>query len=148
MGIERTQPSMITVSVHSMQDEPVIKMHQAAKAYNLRVVEDYRKAGGQDATASPTLDSELIKVARIDTNRYQFHVPKRIETLAFFNQSLINSFPMVAKIEMEKSRANDWNDQLKEQLKTSAQTVAPAKEQSQQPQAPEQDAPRRRGPRM
>jgi hypothetical protein len=37
---------------------------------------------------------------------------------------------------------------LKEQLKTSAQTVAPAKEQSQQPQAPEQDAPRRRGPRM
>jgi hypothetical protein len=151
MGIERTQPSMITVSVHSMQDEPVVKMHQSAKAYNLRVVEDYRKAGGQDATASPTLDSELIKVARIDTNRYQFHVPKRIETLAFFNQSLINSFPMVAKIEMEKSKANDWNDQLKDQLKSSVQTVAPAKEQGQQPQqlqAPEQDAPRRRGPRM
>jgi hypothetical protein len=128
-----------------MQDEPVIKMHQAAKAYNLRVVEDYRKAGGQDATASPTLDSELIKVARIDTNRYQFHVPKRIETLAFFNQSLINSFPMVAKLELEKSRANDWNDQLK----ASAQAVAPPiKEQGQQSQLPEQDAPRRRGPRM
>jgi hypothetical protein len=131
-----------------VQDEPVVKMHQAVKAYNLRVVEDYRKAGGQDATASPTLDSELIKVGRVDTHRYQFHVPKRLETLAFFNQALITSFPMVAKLELEKSRANDWNDQLKEQLKASAQVVAPAKEQGQQPQTPEQDAPRRRGPRM
>jgi hypothetical protein len=148
MGIERTQPSMITVSVHSIQDEPVGKMHQASKAYNQRVVDDYRKVAGPEAAISPTLDSELIKVARIDTNRYLFHVPKRMETLAFFNQSLINTFPMMAKLELDKSRANDWNDQLKEQLKASVQAVAPAKEQSQQSQPPEQDAPRRRGPRM
>jgi hypothetical protein len=151
MGIERTQPSMITVSVHSMQDEPVAKMHQASKAYNQRVVDDYRKVAGPEAAISPTLDSELIKVARIDTNRYLFHVPKRMETLAFFNQSLINTFPMMAKLELDKSRANDWNDQLKEQLRAPAQQQAPAKEQGQSPQqhqAPEQDAPRRRGPRM
>jgi len=144
MGIERTQPSMITVSVYSVQDEPVGKMHQAAKAYNQRVVEDYRKLA-PDAQASPTLDSELIKLTRTDPHRYQFHVPKRMETLAFFNQSLINAFPMVAKLEMEKSRANDWNDQLKEQLKAPVQAVAPAKEQGQQP---EQDFPKRRGLRM
>jgi len=145
MGIERTQPSMITVGVYSVQDEPVAKLHQATKVYNQRVLDDYRKLAGQEAAVSPTLDSELIKVARIDTHRYQFHVPKRTETLAFFNQSLINTFPMVAKLELEKSRANDWNDQLKDQLR------APAKEQGQSPQppqAPEQDAPRRRGPRM
>ena len=151
MSIERTQPSMITVGVYSVQDEPVSKMHQATKVYNQRVLDEYRKVAGQEPAVSPTLDSELIKVARVDTHRYQFHVPKRMETLAFFNQALINNFPMVAKLEVEKSRANDWNDQLKEQLRAPAQQQAPAKEQGQSPQqhqAPEQDAPRRRGPRM
>jgi hypothetical protein len=55
---------------------------------------------------------------------------------------------MMAKLELDKSRANDWNDQLKEQLKASAQAVGSVKEQGQQPQLPEQDAPKRRGPRM
>ena len=147
MSIERTQPSMITVSVHSVQDEPVGKMHQAAKAYNQRVVEDYRKLA-PDAAASPTLDSELIKLTRTDINRYQFHVPKRIETLAFFNQALINAFPMVAKVELEKSRANDWNDQLKESLKAPTQGVSQAPPKQASPEQ-EQPAPApRRGPRM
>ena len=144
MGIERTQPSLLTVSVYSVQDEPVGKMHQAAKAYNQRVMDEYRKVAGPDAATSPTLDSELIKLTRTDPHRYQFHVPKRTETLAFFNQSLINAFPMVARLELEKSRANDWNDELKNSLKAPKNMVSPDQELSKEPPA----STIRRGPRL
>lgn len=149
MRIARTTPSLLSVAIYSLQDEPVSKLHREAKAYNALVVEQYRKVAGpgSEAMASPTLDAELIKAAKVADHSYQFHVPKRLETLAAFNQALLNSFPMVAKVELEKSKATDWNDQLKEQLQALAQLVAPAKQPSQQPPAPEQDAPRRRGPR-
>jgi hypothetical protein len=150
MSIARTTPSLLSVAIYSLQDEPVSKLHREAKAYNALVVENYRKVAGtgSEAVASPTLDAELIKAAKVADHSYQFHVPKRLETLAAFNQALLSAFPMVAKVELEKSRANDWNDQLKESLKAPVQAVAPAKEQGQQPQPPEQDTPRRRGPRM
>jgi len=150
MRIARTTPSLLSIAIYSLQDEPVSKLHREVKAYNAVVIEQYRKVAGPgpEAIASPTLDAELIKAAKVADHSYQFHVPKRLDTLAAFNQALLNTFPMVAKVELDKSKANDWNDQLKEQLKAPVQVVAPAKEQSQQPQPPEQDAPRRRGPRM
>jgi hypothetical protein len=149
MSIVRTMPSMISLAIYSLQDEPVSKLHREVKAYNAVVVEQYRKVAGpgSEAIASPTLDAELIKAAKVADHSYQFHVPKRLETLAAFNQALLNTFPMMAKVELDKSKANDWNDQLKEQLKAPAQSVALAKEPGQRPPTPEQDAPRRRGPR-
>lgn len=149
MSIVRTMPSMISLAIYSLQDEPVSKLHREVKAYNAVVVEQYRKVAGpgSEAIASPTLDAELIKAAKVADHSYQFHVPKRLETLAAFNQALLNTFPMMAKVELDKSKANDWNDQLKEQLKAPAQSAALAKEPGQRPPTPEQDAPRRRGPR-
>jgi len=142
MGIVRTLPGLITVGIHSVQDEPVSKLHRETKAYNQLVVDNYRKVAGAEAAASPTLDTELIKATKVGDYSYQFHVPKRLETIAAFNQSLINAFPMVAKVELEKSRANDWNDQLKEQLRGPRPAVAPA------PNPEPDDAPAvRRGPR-
>jgi hypothetical protein len=144
MGIVRTLPGLITVAIHSVQDEPVSRLHREAKAYNQQVLENYRKVAGPEAASGPTLDIELIKASKVGDHSYQFHVPKRLETLAAFNQSLINAFPMVAKVELEKSKANDWNDQLKEQLKEKAQTMVgqePGKE-------PEQEPRPRRGPRL
>jgi hypothetical protein len=151
MSIARTTPGMLSLAIYSLQDEPVSKLHREVKAYNAVVVENYRKVAGtgSEAVTSPTLDAELIKAAKVADHSYQFHVPKRLDTLAAFNQAVLNTFPMMAKVEVEKSKANDWNDQLKETLKAPVQQVAPAKEKEQsQQQAPEQDAPRRRGPRM
>ncbi|WP_223654494.1 toprim domain-containing protein [Hymenobacter psoromatis] len=143
MGIVRTLPGLITVAIHSVQDEPVSRLHREAKAYNQQVLENYRKVAGPEAASGPTLDIELIKASKVGDHSYQFHVPKRLETLSAFNQALINAFPMVAKVELEKSKANDWNDQLKEQLKEKAQTIGqePGKE-------PEQEPRPRRGPRL
>jgi len=143
MSIVRTLPGLITVAIHSVQDEPVSRLHREAKAYNQQVLENYRKVAGPEAVPGPTLDIELIKASKVGDHSYQFHVPKRLETLAAFNQSLINAFPMVAKVELEKSKANDWNDQLKEQLKEKTQTIGqePGKE-------PEQEPRPRRGPRL
>jgi hypothetical protein len=149
MGIERTQPSIITVAVYSVQDEPVSKLHRDIKAYNSQVTEGYRKLAGQDVVAAPpALDAEFIKAGRVGDHSYQFHVPKRSEALAAFNQALIGAFPMVAKLELDKSKANDWNDQLKESLKAPAQAQAPpAPKQAAPEQEPPAPAPRR-GPRM
>jgi hypothetical protein len=134
MRIERTQPSMITLAVNSLQNEPVNRLIAAAKLYNHQVTESYRQVAGQDVVAAPpTLDSEFIKAGKVAEHSYQFHVPKRIETLAAFNQALLASFPMITKLEVEKSKANDWNDQLKASLKLKGQE-------------PEQE--RRRGPRL
>ena len=83
---------------------------------------------------------------------YQFHVPKRLETLAAFNKALLNAFPMVAKVELEKSRANDWNDQLKEQLRSQTQAAAPTQQPTPLPAPTPTDAEPtpapRRGPRL
>lgn len=130
MGIARTLPGLLTVAVHSVQDEPVSKLHRETKAYNQQVVDNYRKVAGPEAVTGPTLDTELIKATKVGDHSYQFHVPKRLETVAAFNQSLINAFPMVAKVELEKSKANDWNDQLREQRKGKLTAVAPAQEPS------------------
>lgn len=142
MGIVRTLPGLITVAIHSVQDEPVSRLHREAKAYNQQVLENYRKVAGPEAVPGPTLDMELIKASKVGDHSYQFHVPKRLDTLAAFNQALLNAFPMVAKVELEKAKANDWNDQLKEQLREKTQTVGqePGKEPEQAPRP-------RRGPR-
>ncbi|RZJ62578.1 MAG: hypothetical protein EOO58_00375 [Hymenobacter sp.] len=135
MRIERTLPGLVTVGIYSLQDEPISKLHRDTKAYNSQVVEAYRKVAGQDVVAaSPTLDTELIKAAKVGDHSYQFHVPKRLEALAFFNQALINTFPMMAKVELDKSRANDWNDQLKENLKGKTNTVVPSQEPTKEPE--------------
>lgn len=151
MSIERTQPSLLTVSLYSVQDEPVSKLLQATKAYNQRVVDEYLKVAGQEAASSPTLDSELIKLSRLGDHRYQVHVPKRLETLAFFNQALINAFPMVARLELEKSRATTWNAQLKEQVQSPEKSVSqalPSTSKQDLNKAPEQQSVPKRGPRM
>ncbi|AMJ64005.1 toprim domain-containing protein [Hymenobacter sp. PAMC 26628] len=144
MGIVRTLPGLLTVAIHSVQDEPISKLHREAKAYNQRVTDEYRKVAGPEGPASPTLEAELIKAGRVGDHSYQFHVPKRLETLAFFNQALINVFPMVAKLELDKSRANDWNDELKNSLKAPKNVVAPEPDLGKEPPAPTV----RRGPRL
>jgi hypothetical protein len=62
-------------------------------------------------------------------------VLKRLDSLAFFNQALLSAFPMVAKLTLEKSRAPDWNDQLKESLKgkTNMLALASTKEPASHP---------------
>ena len=151
MSIERTQPSLLTVSLYSVQDEPVSKLLQATKAYNQRVVDEYLKVAGQEAASSPTLDSELIKLSRLGDHRYQVHVPKRLETLAFFNQALISAFPMVARLELEKSRAPTWNAQLKEQVQLPEKGVSqalPSTSKRDLNKGNEQQSVPKRGPRM
>lgn len=151
MSIVRTLPGLLSVAIYSVQDEPVSRLHRDTKAYNQQVVDNYRKVAGPEAATSPTLDSELIKAAKMADHSYQFHVPKRLETLAFFNQALINAFPMVARLEMEKSRANDWNDQLKQGLRAPTLAVGHTPPQAAPTQAtkePEQAPAPRRGPRI
>jgi hypothetical protein len=121
MRIERNLPGLVTVGIYSQENGLIAKLHRDTKEYNQRLTEEYRKAAGVDPVTVPTLTSELINAAKVGENSYQFHVPKRLDTLAFFNQALINTFPMVAKLEVEKSRANDWNDQLKESRLVTAQ---------------------------
>lgn len=137
MSIARTLPSLVTVAIYSVQNEPVAQLHRAVKAYNQELTENYRAlSGGEPPAQSPTLAAELITAAKVGDSSYQFHVPRRSDSLAFFNQALINSFPMVSKLELDKSKANDWNDQLKENLRK-----GPG-------QAPSQEPGRRRGPRI
>jgi len=147
MGVVRNLPGLLTVALHSVQDEPVSRLHREAKAYNQQVLENYRKVAGPEAVPGPTLDMELIKAAKVGDHSYQFHVPKRLETLAAFNQALLNAFPMVAKVELEKSKANDWNDQLKEQLQEKTRALGQAPGKAPEP-APEQAPRPRRGPRL
>ncbi|MGI4734154.1 MAG: toprim domain-containing protein [Janthinobacterium lividum] len=136
MSIARTLPSLVTVGIYSLQNEPVAQLHRAVKVHNQELTEAYRAlAGSESIAAPPTLAAELITAAKVGDHSYQFHVPRRSDSLAFFNQALVNAFPMISKLELDKSKANDWNDQLKESLK---------------PQAPTQEQPaqRRRGPRL
>jgi hypothetical protein len=136
MSIARTLPSLVTVGIYSLQNEPVAQLHRAVKVHNQELTEAYRAlAGSESIAAPPTLATELITAAKVGDHSYQFHVPRRSESLAFFNQALINAFPMISKLELDKSKANDWNDQLKDSLK---------------PQAPTQEQPaqRQRGPRL
>jgi hypothetical protein len=136
MSVVRTLPSLVTVGIYSLQNEPVAQLHRAVKAHNQELTETYRAVAGTESLAAPpTLAAELITAAKVGDHSYQFHIPRRSDSLAFFNQALINAFPMTSKLELDKSKANDWNDQLKESLK---------------PQAPTQEQPaqRRRGPRL
>lgn len=135
MSIVRTLPGVVTVGIYSLQNEPVVQLHRAVKAHNQDLTENYRAlSGGEPPAQSATLAAELITAAKVGDHSYQFHVPRRSDSLAFFNQALINAFPMISKLELDKSKANDWNDQLKDSLKPKAQE-------------PEQEQ-RRRGPRL
>jgi hypothetical protein len=58
------------------------------------------------------LNTELITASKEGERSYHFHVPKRTEALAFFNQALISNVPLVVRLEAEKPRAIDWNAQL------------------------------------
>jgi tetratricopeptide (TPR) repeat protein len=139
MGIERNLPGMITVSIHSDQEQYFSKLHQQTKSYNQQVTEGYFQVAGNQAGpgGGPTLQSEFILASKEAENRYLFHIPKRMEALEYFNRALIQSYPMSVKVELDKSRANDWNDQLKEGLKGKANVQTP-----EQPDAAE---PSRRG---
>lgn len=116
MRIIHNQPSLLSVSIHAVDPKPVLDLVREVKRFNLEVTESYKQAGGGDATASATLNTELISSNKDGQFTYQFHIPKRPETLAFFNQALIKAFPLSVKVEINKSQANDWNDQLKAQL--------------------------------
>ena len=122
MRVERTLPGVLTISIHSEQ-QYFDQLYQDTRAYNQQVVEGYYQVAGTQAPGNSTLDSELILASKQAENHYLFHLPKRMETLAFFNRALIQSYPMSVKVELEKSRAKDWNDQLKESLRGKSQEV-------------------------
>lgn len=143
MRIIHNQPTLLSVSVHAVDSKPVLDLVREVKRFNLDVTENYKQAGGGDATASATLNTELISSNKEGQFTYQFHVPKRPETLAFFNQALIKAFPLSVKVEINKSQANDWNDQLKDSLKAQVQRPQLTTEQrpaSSANQAPTSDA--------
>jgi hypothetical protein len=147
MGIERILPSMITVSIHSDQEQYFSKLHQQAKNYNQEVTEGYYQVAGPKAPPTHTLQSEFILATKEADNSYKFHIPKRLEALEYFNRSLIQSYPMSVKLDLVKSQANDWNDQLKESLRGKKQpqslpaaptsekdqSASPTKEEAQEP---------------
>ncbi|WP_324680169.1 toprim domain-containing protein [Hymenobacter sp. GOD-10R] len=130
MRIERTLPGLITVGISSGQEQYFTKLHQETKNYNHRLAEGYYQVAGKESPGSTTLTTELITATKDADNSYKFHIPKRLETLAFFNQALISAYPMTVKLEVDKSRANDWNDQLKESLRSKSQAVATSQEPS------------------
>ena len=115
MRVERTLPGVLTVSIHAEQ-RYFNTLHQATRTYNQQVVDGYYQVAGTQAPGNGTLDSELIMASKQADNHYLFHLPKRMETLAFFNRALIQTYPMSVKVELEKSRAKDWNDQLQQNL--------------------------------
>ncbi|GGF27263.1 toprim domain-containing protein [Hymenobacter cavernae] len=117
MRIERNMPGLLTVSIYSDQEKYFASLHREAKNYNQQVTEGYYQVAGREPATSSTLTSELIIASKEAENSYRFHIPKRLEALAFFNQALMNAYPMTVRLEMDKSRANDWNDQLKEKIK-------------------------------
>jgi hypothetical protein len=124
MRIERILPGMLTVSISSDQEQYFSKLHQLTRNYNHEVADGYHKLAGQQPTASNTLQSELISASKEADNSFKFHIPKRMEALEFFNRALIQSYPMSVKLDLDKSRANDWNDQLKESMRDKNQPQA------------------------
>ncbi|WP_324680863.1 toprim domain-containing protein [Hymenobacter sp. GOD-10R] len=134
MRIERNLPGLLTISIYSDQEKYFANLHQLARNYNQRITEGYYQVAGREPATSNTLTSELIIAAKQAENSYHFHVPKRLETLAFFNQALVTAYPMTARLELDKSRANDWNDQLKQNSK--ANTLAPLMRQQIQRRGP------------
>ncbi|MDF7815117.1 hypothetical protein [Hymenobacter sp. YC55] len=137
MQIERITPGLLTVSIHCTQDQYFKKLHEETRSYNQRLTDHYHQVAGPERVGvSATLQDEFIIANKEADNNYKFHIPRRLDTLAFFNQALIQSYPMRVKLEVDKSRANDWNDQLKEHLK--------GKTAIQAPEQPEADEPSRR----
>ncbi|MBC6992514.1 hypothetical protein H9I52_22720 [Hymenobacter sp. BT491] len=115
MQIERTLPGLLTVTIHAAQEAYFRKLHEHTKRYNQQVTEGYiQLAGRQAPLGNSALQSELILAGKEADNCYQFHIPKRREALAFFNRALIQSYPMSVKLDLEKARAWDWNQQLQE----------------------------------
>ncbi|GAB2452615.1 hypothetical protein GCM10011375_39660 [Hymenobacter qilianensis] len=138
MHIERSLPGQLTVTIHSDQEPYFRKLHEQTKNYNQQITEGYFQLAGRHAPPTHTLHSELILAGKEADNRYQFHIPKRVEALEFFNRALMQSYPMSVKMDLEKSRASDWNDQLKESLKGKTTALTP-----EQPAV--EEASRRRG---
>lgn len=128
MRIERNLPGTLTVGIYSDQPQYFAQLREATRSYNEQVSNGYYQAGGAQATANTVLATELITAAVDAPNSYKFHVPKRLEALAFFNQALAQHYPMKVRLEMEKSRAHDWNDQLKESLRGQAVAAGQALE--------------------
>jgi hypothetical protein len=125
MHLARTLPGQVMVTIHSDQEPYFRKLHEHTKTYNQQVMEGYFQLAGRQAPPTHTLQSELILAGKEADNRYQFHIPKRGEALAFFNRALIQAYPMSVKLDLEKSRANNWNDQLKESVKGKANAQTP-----------------------
>lgn len=126
MRVERTLPGVLTVSIHSEQQPYFDQLYQDTRAYNQQIVDGYYQVAGTQAPGNSTLESELILASKQADNHYLFHLPKRMETLAFFNRALIQAYPMSVKVELEKSRSTDWNDQLQENLRGKSQQVSTA----------------------
>ncbi|MBO3273119.1 biofilm formation regulator BssR [Hymenobacter defluvii] len=148
MTIERNMPGLITVTVTSNEQDQFIALRTRAKEYNQRMTEGYQQVAGSNEPPGNTLNTEIITAGKSAENRFQFHVPKRLETLAFFNKALIESFPMSVKLEVVKSQAKDWNDDLKESLKTKAPQQATTIAKAASAASEDEDTPRRRGMRM
>lgn len=147
MHIERTLPGMITVSINSEQEQYFSKLHQQTRTYNQLVTDGYYLFADPKAPLTHTLQSELILAAKEAANSFKFHIPKRVEALAFFNRALIQSYPMSVKLELDKPRALAWNDQLKESLrgKSPAVTSSPVSNPAPAPDAESTPPPVRRG---
>lgn len=133
MHMERNLPGMLTVTINSDQEQYFRKLHDQTRNYNQQVTEGYFQLAGRRTPPTHTLQSELILAGKEADNRYQFHVPKRLEALAFFNRALIQCYPMSVKLDLDKSRANDWNDQLKESLKGKTVGQVPAQREPDEP---------------
>lgn len=111
-SILRNQPSLLTVGIHSADPKPIMDLVRAVKNYNQGVTEGYQEVAGS-LEASQTLNSALISSNQEGKTAYQFHVPKEAAALSAFNQALLKSLPLIVKVEIHKSQANDWNDELR-----------------------------------
>ncbi|GAB3307739.1 hypothetical protein [Hymenobacter tenuis] len=113
MAIERNMPGLLTVGIYSDQPSYFNQLHTAARQYNQQVSDGYQSLAGTSAQGSVTLNTELISVTKAAEKCYQFHIPKRIEALAYFNQALVRSLTMMVRVEIDKPKSHGWNGQLK-----------------------------------
>ena len=159
MTVERNMPGLLTVTISSDNPDHFIALRTRAKEYNQRVTEGYQQVAGSTAPPGNTLNTEIITAGKSAENRFQFHIPKRLETMAFFNRALLESFPMSVKLDITKSQAKDWNDDLRAALQSKApqltaapnaagERLAPKSAAAEIGTSPEETTPRRRGPRL
>jgi hypothetical protein len=147
-SILRNQPSLITVGIYAADPKPIIDLVRAVKTYNQGVTESYHQAAGTQA-ASNTLNSSLISSNKEGQNTYQFHIPKTSGALAAFNQALLRALPLSVKVEITKSRTDDWNNDLKASLRVpNPQQHVSQGQSKQQPEPPEKAVVKSKGQRL